>query len=62
MPDRGQVVGIGIFLTRRLLVMDPGLTAALPASLAEYVAYLWPLGAPVYGALRRGGVLGTREK
>jgi APA family basic amino acid/polyamine antiporter len=28
-----------------LLVMDPGLTAALGAGLAEYVAYLWPLEA-----------------
>ena len=28
-----------------LLVMDPGLTAALAAGLAEYVAYLWPLDA-----------------
>lgn len=28
-----------------LLVMDPGITAALGAGLAEYVAYLWPLDA-----------------
>src|SRR5262245_4489255 len=29
-----------------LLVMDPGITAALAAGLAEYVAYLMPLDAP----------------
>jgi basic amino acid/polyamine antiporter, APA family len=28
-----------------LLVMDPGITAALGAGLAEYVAYLWPMDA-----------------
>ena len=28
-----------------LLVMDPGITAALAAGLAEYVSYLWPLDA-----------------
>jgi APA family basic amino acid/polyamine antiporter len=28
-----------------LLVMDPGITAALGAGLAEYLAYLWPLDA-----------------
>jgi len=28
-----------------LLVMDPGVTAALAMGLASYVAYLWPLGA-----------------
>jgi len=51
-----------------LLVMDPGLSAALGAGLGKYVAYLWPLGvsgqravaAAVILAMAVLSVLGTR--
>ncbi len=40
-----------------LLVMDPGLTAALAAGLAEYVSYLTPLSAPGKTAVAIGAIL-----
>jgi APA family basic amino acid/polyamine antiporter len=50
-----------------LLVMDPGITAALAAGLADYVAYLWPAAPGVKGVaiaaivlLATVAALGTR--
>jgi APA family basic amino acid/polyamine antiporter len=40
-----------------LLVMDPGLTAALAAGLAEYVSYLTPLSRPGLQAVMIGAIL-----